>query len=169
MNREEIVSLLSKKYYEFLISLPYEDALFMKGIHEGKGKFLANLHIYLTTKNLPKKWNDKRYGTDYVTLGALEILQSNNVKELEYEHIIPKKKYIQDVCEERAKEGTLTEEYVNEILMKYLWTATVTKEEHAMLSRRNMPIEWDEEDIFSRYSFANIKLIKHKKEYITLE
>ncbi|KAF0822184.1 hypothetical protein KIS1582_4050 [Cytobacillus firmus] len=45
----------------------------MKGIHEGKGKFLANLHIHLATKGLPKRWNDKRYSTDYVTPAALEV------------------------------------------------------------------------------------------------
>jgi hypothetical protein len=83
--RENNISILASKYYDFLINLPYNDNLFMKGIHEGKGKFLANLHIYLATKELPKKWNDKRYSTDFVTPAALEVLKTNNVKGLEYE------------------------------------------------------------------------------------
>lgn len=128
--RENLISILSKKYYEFLCSLQYHDYLFMKGIHEGKGKFLANLHIYLVTKDLPKGWNDKRYATDFVTIAALGRLKNNSVEGLEYEHLVPKKKYIQDICEQKAKEGVLTEEFVRNIIQQYLWTATVTKEEH---------------------------------------
>ncbi|WML32235.1 hypothetical protein RCG24_10515 [Neobacillus sp. OS1-32] len=102
LNREFIIQTLAKKYYQFLSALPYHDQLYMKGIHEGKGKFLANLHIHLVTKDLPKKWNDKRYSTDFVTPAALEILKNNSVNGLEYEHLIPKKKYIQDICEQKA-------------------------------------------------------------------
>lgn len=164
--RENIINILARKYYDFLIVLPYHDHLFMKGIHEGKGKFLANLHIYLATKDLPKKWNDKRYSTDFVTPAAFEILKSNSVNGLEYEHLIPKKKYIQDICEQKAQEGTLTEDFVRCLINRYLWTATVTKEEHKLLSRRVMPMNWDKENIKARYEEAGIILINHNKDYL---
>jgi hypothetical protein len=127
LTREQIHDILADKYYKFLLSLPYEDSYYMKAIHEGKGKFLANLHIYLATKDLPKKHNDKRYSTDFITPRAQEIIRTNSTNGLEYEHLVPKKIYIQDVCEQRAKNGTLTVGYVRDILNRYLWTATVTK------------------------------------------
>lgn len=165
INREFIINILANRYYQFLCSLPYHDHLYMKGIHEGKGKFLANLHIHIATKDLPKKWNDKRYSTDFVTPAALEILKNNSVNGLEYEHLIPKKKYIQDICEQKAIEGSLTEEFVNDIISQYLWTATVTTREHKLLSRRVMPTDWDNKDIKARYVFAGITLLNHDKNY----
>ncbi|MFT4413439.1 hypothetical protein [Bacillus sp. UMB0728] len=165
--REVIINTLASKYYYFLNTLPFDDTLFMKGIHEGKGKFLANLHIYLATKDLPKKWNDKRYSTDFATPTALEVLKTNTVTGLEYEHLIPKKKYIQDICEQKAKDGTLTEEFIRSLLDRYLWTATVTSQEHKSLSRRVMPLNWDQKNINARYEVADIVLVPHKKDYIS--
>jgi hypothetical protein len=166
MNREIIIKTLANKYYKFLGAHPYHDQLYMKGIHEGKGKFLANLHIYLATKDLPKNWNDKRYSTDFATPAALEILKNNSVNGLEYEHLIPKKKYIQDLCEQKAIEGSLTEEFVKDIISQYLWTATVTTQEHKLLSRRVMPSNWDNRNIKAIYEYAGITLLNHEKEYI---
>lgn len=166
LNREIIIQTLANKYYQFLGALQYHDQLYMKGIHEGKGKFLANLHIHLATKDLPKKWNDKRYSTDFVTPAALETLKNNSVNGLEYEHLIPKKKYIQDLCEQKAIEGSLTEEFVRDIISQYLWTATVTTQEHKLLSRRVMPSNWDNRNIKARYESAGITLLNHEKEYI---
>lgn len=164
--REDIISTLASKYYYFLNTLPFNDTLFMKGIHEGKGKFLANLHIYLATKDLPKKWNDKRYSTDFVTPAALEVLKTNTVSGLEYEHLIPKKKYIQDICEQKAKDETLTEDFIRSLLNRYLWTATVTSQEHKSLSRRVMPLNWNQENINARYEEAGITLVSHKRSYM---
>jgi hypothetical protein len=165
INRDSIINILANRYYQFLCSLPYQDILYMKGIHEGKGKFLANLHIYLATKDLPKKWNDKRYSTDFVTPAALDILRNNSVIGLEYEHLIPKKKYIQDICEQKAMDGSLTEEFVRNIISQYLWTATVTSQEHKLLSRRVMPSNWDKTNIKARYDYAEIILLEHSKDY----
>ncbi|MBM7708012.1 hypothetical protein [Enterococcus lemanii] len=163
--REYIINILANKYYCFLNTLDFNDMLFMKGIHEGKGKFLANLHIYLATKDLPVKWNDKRYSTDYVTPAALKVLKTNRVSGLEYEHVIPKKKYIQDICEQKAKDGTLTEDFIRSLLDRYLWTATVTSQEHKSLPRR-MPLNWDQENIKARYEEAGINLEPHERSYI---
>jgi hypothetical protein len=96
-----------------------------------------------------------------ITPKALEILKKGSTKGLEYEHLIPKKKYIQDVCEQKAKEGTLTIEFVKTLLDRYLWTATVTEQEHKLLSRRVMPADWDGKNITARYDAAGITLLKH--------
>ncbi|QHA38715.1 hypothetical protein D5E69_23055 (plasmid) [Rossellomorea marisflavi] len=161
--RENIIKILAGKYFEFLISLKYEDHLYMKGINEGQRKFLTNLHIYLATQNLPRGYKNKLYTTDYITNRALDKLKVKDFKGLEYEHLVPKKQYIQDVCESRAKEGTLNQKFVEEILNMYLWTATVTKEEHDLLSSRVMPSSWDTSSIAARYEAAGIKLLINEK------
>ncbi len=95
------------------------------------------------------------------------MLKTNTVTGLEYEHLIPKKKYIQDICEQKAKDGTLTEDFIRSLLDRYLWTATVTSQEHKLLSRRIMPFNWDQENINARYEVADITLVPHKKDYIS--
>ncbi len=119
----------------------------------------------ITTKDLTKNWNDKRFSTDFVTPSALEILKKSSVVDLEYEHLIPKKKYIQDICERKVAEVNLTVNFVSDIINKYLWTATVTKQEHKLLTRRIIPVNWDEENIMARYEDANIVLFKHRRDY----
>ncbi len=62
-------------------------------------------------------------------------------------------------------EGSLTEEFVRRIISKCLWTATVTSEEHSLLSRRIMPSDWDKNNIKARYEYAGITLLEHEKNY----
>lgn len=164
--REILLDTLAEKYYALLISLPYEDELSMIGIQEGKNKFLANLHIYLTKEQLPTGWRDKRYTTDFATPVALEQLRTKQLKGLEYEHLVPQRTFIQAKCEAKAKTEELTVDFVRDILDRYLWTATVTVEEHLRLSRSTMPRGWDQENIFARYEKANLKLEVHEKGYM---
>ncbi|MED2737114.1 hypothetical protein [Bacillus toyonensis] len=166
MPRNQIIKMLSEKYYIFLQSIPFEDELYMKGIGEGKRKFLANLHIYLTTKDLPKGKKEKRYATDFVTPAALDILKKGSTIGLVYEHLVPKSKYIQDVCEDKAKAGELTVDFVYQLLDLYLWTATVTEYEDTKLSTRTMPDDWDETNIKLRYDISGLDLIEHNKVYL---
>ena len=164
--RETLLDTLAEKYHANLTSLPYEDELFMIGIREGKNKFLANLHIHLAKAQLPAGWRDKRYTTDFVTPVALEQLRTKQLKGLEYEHLVPKGAFIQEKCEAKAKTGELTVNFVRDILARYLWTATVTEEEHLRLSRSTMPRWWDKSNIFARYEEAGMKLQVHEKGYM---
>lgn len=166
MQRNQVIKILSEKYYIFLQSVLFEDELYMKGIGEGKRKFLANLHIYLTTKDLPKGKKEKRYSTDFVTPAALDVLKTGSTKGLVYEHLVPKSKYIQNVCEEKAKAGELTIDFVYEVLNLYLWTATVTEDEDKKLSTRTMPEDWDQTNIKFRYDIFGLKLNEHNKDYL---
>ncbi|MBO7747913.1 hypothetical protein I8J29_27350 [Paenibacillus sp. MWE-103] len=164
LSREEIIEELSEKYYYFLGSLRFNDHPYMKGIGEGKRKFLANLHIYLATRGLSSK--NKLYSTDFISLAAYDKLRNKNLKGLQYEHIVPKSNYIHQVCEEKAKDSTITIEFIRDLLNRYLWTATVTEEEHSILEQSTMPRSWDKISIRARYDSVGIKLIKHDKSYL---
>lgn len=155
---------LAKSYYDFLMKLPFDDELYMKGISEGKRKFLTNSHIFLATRKLPKK--NKLYSTDFITPSALEKIRNNPLKglELEYEHIIPKGKYIHEICEKKAMNKTLSIEFIKDLLIRYLWTATVTKLEHDIL--KEIPFDWDGDNIKIRYSNAGITLLPHNVSYL---
>lgn len=163
-NREKIMEELAKRYYDFLMKLPFDDDLYMKGIGEGKRKFLTNLHIFLATRNIPKK--HKLYSTDFITPSALEKIRNNPLKglELEYEHIVPKAKFIHEICENKAMNNTLSIEFIKDLLLRYLWTATVTKLEHDIL--KDIPFDWNGNDIQIRYSNAGITLLPHNISYL---
>ncbi|MGF3065781.1 hypothetical protein [Facklamia sp. P12950] len=164
--RNEILAQLAETYYKFLTLLDYYDEYFMVGIKEGKSKFLSNLNIYLACKNILNSKNNKYYTTDFVTEKALHQLMKEDHKHLIYEHIIPKQRFIQSICENLASKGELKQEFVFNQLNKYLWTATVTKAEDYLLSRTKMPNVWDTSNLLSRYEAANITLIEHDKSYL---
>ncbi|MGE6756023.1 hypothetical protein ACQKFO_21715 [Rossellomorea sp. NPDC071047] len=169
--REKVMNLLAENYYYFLHTLPYDNKLYMEGMREARGKFLANLHISLLKNHLPYKHKERFYSTDYVSLKALELLQNKNwnSNELRYEHMIPKKRYIQDQCEEWARGGLISKDKIYNLLIKYFWTATIHKDEDALLSRTKMPDNWDKSNIFSRYEDVGIELLSHNKEYFLNE
>lgn len=77
--------------------------------------------------------------------------------------MIPKSTYIQKPCVEMARNGKLTVQIIIELLSKYWKIAVITKEQDKLLSRTKMPGDWDGEDIFARYSRANIYLIQANK------
>ncbi|WP_249594324.1 hypothetical protein [Peribacillus frigoritolerans] len=166
MERNAMIKIMAETYYKYLHSLDFDDEYFMAGASEGKRKFLANLHIHLIKKTQPTGWKERRFSTDYVTKDALEILKGKSYTGLIYEHMVPKTKYIQEVCELRARGKSLTLEFVMELLDTYLWTATVTEEEDAKLNKVAMPDGWDLINIMARYEAAGIELIVHNKVYM---
>jgi hypothetical protein len=166
MERKEMIKIMAETYYKYLQTLDFDNEYFMAGANEGKRKFLANLHIHLINKGLPRGWKERRYSTDYVTKDALEVLKRKSCAGLVYEHMVPKTKYIQEICEVRAREKTLTEKIVFELLDTYLWTATVTVEEDERLNKVAMPDGWDLNNIMAQYEQVGIVLIIHNKEYM---
>ncbi|MCK2000491.1 hypothetical protein MZM54_03670 [[Brevibacterium] frigoritolerans] len=166
MERTEMIKIMAETYYKYLLSLDFENEYFMAGANEGKRKFLANLHIHLINKRQPRGWKERRYSTDYVTKDALEVLRGRSCAGLVYEHIVPKTKYIQEICELKAEEKTLTLEFVLGLLEKYLWTATVTQVEDKWLNKLAMPEGWDLNNIKARYEEAGIELMVHNKDYM---
>jgi hypothetical protein len=168
--RQEKTSFgLSDHYYYFLKTLPFDNELYMKGMGEARRKFLANLHITILKKYLPRGYSNWRYSKDYVSESALVFLKKRKWEENEliYEHMIPKSRYIKDVCEKKAAINELSTEFIYDLLDKYLWTATIHSEENERLKQTEMPPGWDESDIMSRYKAAKIDLIVHEKDYFT--
>ncbi|NLP52036.1 hypothetical protein [Bacillus sp. RO1] len=166
MGRKELIKIIAETYFKYLQSLDFNNEYFMAGAREGKRKFLANLHIYLINMTQPRGWKDRRYSTDYITINALEILRNKSCAGLVYEHIVPKTKYIQEVCEHRAREKTLTIEFIITQLDRYLWTATITEKENERLNNFAMPDDWDLKNIMARYEEAGIELVIHNKDYM---
>lgn len=144
---------LARAYYKLLTSLDWQDDILIAGLSEGLNKFLSNAYLNC--------FRGKKYHkTHFVSQKALDKLQRNDCKELVFEHIVPKRKYLQSLCEERAKQGSLTIDYIEDLLKKYWHLATITKEEDASLAK-NMPDEWDEKDIFARYNDVDIVLVEN--------
>jgi len=96
-------------------------------------------------------------------------MEKGSTAGLVYEHMVPKSRYIQKPCEERAKKKALSEDYVLDLLNRYWKIAIVTKEEDAELTRTKMPDDWDAEDIRLRYTYADIELVPREKALEKLE
>ncbi len=158
LKRQEIITLLSNIYFEFLKSIKWENELYLKGIKEGKNKFLSNTYLHIC---------GGKYGiSNYHSKEALFIL--NNQKDLNrsgklvFEHMVPKDKYVQKPCEEMAKAGELTINNIYSLLNKYWFIATITKEEEKTLkTSRVMPNDWEKKGHFARYDNTKIELIQN--------
>ena len=145
------------KYFKLLSQIDWDDAEFLAGIREGLNKFLSNTFLFI----LREKESHKHHRTHLVSPAALkQRLNERNYVELIYEHVVPKRNYIQRPCEDRAKEGTLTVEFILDILKRYWVLATVTKTEDRVLPHA-MPFDWDQVDVFARYRTANIRLVRN--------
>ena len=67
--------------------------------------------------------------------------------------------YLQKPCEKRAAEGTLTIDFIEDLLRRYWWLATVTDDEDATIPKYTMPDDWDGKTILSLYETVGIKLV----------
>lgn len=174
-SREVIMKLMAENYYYFLNTLNFKDEIYMAGMAEARTKFLANLHITLMKQQLPTKCKNWRFSSDFVSERALEHLKKRkwNGHTLQYDHMIPKTKYIRKACESATKNGEITIDYIFNILMRYLWTATIHIDENQLLNgcgyKNKMPEDWDGVNIFARYEKAKIKLIEHDKSYLYID
>jgi hypothetical protein len=147
---------IAKSYFKLLSSLDWEDDILITGLREGLTKFLSNAFLKSNGVN-------KYYQGDFYTYSALDLIEKGTTSGLVYEHMIPKSRYIQKPCEERAQKKSLDEDYVIELLNRYWKIAIVTKEEDEKLTRSKMPDEWDEVDIRLRYTNAGIDLVSREK------
>ena len=157
----------AETYYDFLMVIDWDNPLFVEGIKEGKTKFLSNMMVN------SKKGSRHLYG-DYYTHTSLEKVRNRDFTGLVFEHIVPKTKYIIKPCEERAKNGTLTVDFIEDLLNRYYKVAVVTVEEDKRLNRNSMPPDWDGVNIFGRYEEAKIELIEKNLltndfEYVRLD
>jgi hypothetical protein len=155
LSREEVLAKAAVTYLEFLLSINWENELFLLGINEGKNKFLSNLYISMLKKN-------KYLISNYYSKEAAIKLKQNDFRDLVFEHMIPKQKYIQSPCEKIAQMEISYEEKLNLIRMNLneKWhIATITKTENKTLKLgKTMPLN-QENNIFARYEKFNIELV----------
>ncbi len=145
---------VAASYVKLLSSLDWNDRVLIGGLAEGLNKFLSNAFMKLHS-------GGKYYQGDFYSVRAISKIKAGDLKGLIYEHMVPKDKYIQKVCEERAVQGLLDLDFVVEILRKYWRIAVISKEENGLLVSRQMPKDWDEVNIFHRYHDKGIGLISN--------
>ena len=114
---------------------------------------------------------DHRVEVDFFSEKAWEYFKENGLKVqdgklfLRYEHIIPKKRYIQKPIEVLAKNPSeFTSKLKDELkkrIKEYYYVALITISEDKELLKNGMPEDWDEKNIFARYEKAGIKLIRN--------
>jgi hypothetical protein len=74
--------------------------------------------------------------------------------------MVPKHIYFEEMVK-ATKSGCLTRELVYELLDKYYYICTVTKEEDSILRKQKMPPDWDKNNPFYRYQVAKIPYIRN--------
>ena len=153
MTTDEMLRRLTAAYFKVLSSTDWTDPLVVAGLREGLNKFLSNAHLALF------EGKNKYHKTHWVSAKALEQLERRKHRDLVWEHLVPKTVYIQEPCENCARQGTLSPEFISDLLSKYWHLATITKLEDEILHPTQMPKEWDLVNVQARYEAAGIELI----------
>ena len=152
---------IGKGKYNLWYSIDWSDDLKMKGLNDELKKFVSNAYLRSF-----KSGTNKYLKVNYFSEKAYKQIKSEDYKNLIFEHIVPKQKYIQDPCILKANEKTLTIEFIQDLLKKYWCIATITKEEDSRLGA--IPDNWDRIDIFVRYNSAGIVLKENDIENIEI-
>lgn len=150
---EQLNKEIAIAYMKLLQCIEWNNPVFMRGIKEGLGKFVAN--AYISTLGV-----GKFKSAQYISPEALERINHKNYKGLLYEHVVPKEEYIFGPCKKEARDGTLTLDSILNHFQKYMVVTTITEEQNQLLDKHGykntMPSDWDNEDIFARYKKVGI-------------
>ena len=126
--------------------------------------------IKATLKSINPKidWpKDYRFFVDFMSRKAWEELKKYGLKsgngksKFRYEHMVPKHEYIEKEIQEMGLNNKLDLKKIEELVRKYYYVALILKEEDKKLPRKDMPEDWNKEDIYSRYEKAGIELINN--------
>ncbi|WP_314679933.1 hypothetical protein [uncultured Granulicatella sp.] len=151
----------------------YNDHSFISeaGIKSFDKNIRKKLRKYVREKYSIQGKLDHRIEVDFFSEKAWEYFKEHglNVQNgklfLRYEHIIPKKRYIQKPIEDLAKNSSeITFKLKNEIkerIEEYYYVALITISEDKELLKNEMPDDWDGKNIFARYEKSGIKLIRN--------
>ncbi len=140
-------------YYKLLQSIDWNDEVLVKGLREGLNKFPSNAFLSLCRES-------KYLSGHFYSCIALEKIRSQDFSGLVFEHMVPKSKYIQKPCEQAAQEGRLDIDEIQALFQKYWKISIITTDENSRLSVRDMPDDWDFENIFARYQKCGIELVE---------
>lgn len=163
-NRKDYIRHLSKNLFAVLMLKKEIPDDFLRKYHLSS-KGIGDDLYYLTESYFRQKglYRGKHSMSDYITPNAKKTIESGNIsKNLIYEHMIPKNLYIKHISE-LTLAGLLTEQAIYDILNKYYFVCTVTKEEDGKLPPVKMNEDWDEKNPFYRYEKAGIHFISNRK------
>ena len=149
----DVLARMADAYVAFLSCLPWDRPLVLRGAKEGLNKFLSN--AYLCSFRARRKHEL----TQLISITARARLNAGDRTGLVFEHVVPKRRIIQEPCERLAREGKLTTQFVLGLLRRYWVLATVTTAEDRQLARMAMPTGWDGVDVLARYAAAGIDLV----------
>jgi hypothetical protein len=102
----------------------------------------------------------------YITPTALEMNEAKKKISFIKEHVVCKNIYFKDIIEE-LKEESPDEGKIYNILLKYYFTALITKDEDKKLDEKGLRKVmcvgevWDNESLFVRYETTGIQLIEN--------
>lgn len=149
----DVLARMADAYVAFLSCLPWDHPLVLRGAKEGLNKFLSN--AYLCSFRARRKHEL----TQLISVSARDRLHAGERTGLVFEHVVPKRRIIQEPCERLARDGKLTADFVLPLLQQYWVLATVTTAEDRQLPRNAMPIGWDGGDVLARYAALGIRLV----------
>jgi hypothetical protein len=164
-SRTEFIRFLSQ-HFEQVINLKLQISDQRLGQYQLSPKALGD-DLYFLTESFHRKnniYNGKYSMADFITPKALHILQQKEKVRLIFEHMVPKNLYL-NMLVEKAKQGNLTYTEIYNVLMKYYYTCTVTKDEDNLLPSTKMQDGWDGQNPFFRYQLAGINFIENPKSY----
>ncbi|WP_449537906.1 hypothetical protein [Ferdinandcohnia sp. Marseille-Q9671] len=164
--------LVYKKASEWLVS-NYEAIKLMdpESVHtfQNSSNFIQGF-VYRCLKSASKEVLNVNYDWNglsvhkYVTPTALTMFENKKKCSFIKEHVVCKNIYFKEIIEELKKENP-DSETIFHVLLRYYFTALITKEEDKKLDeyglRRVMCVgkEWDKESLFVRYETAGIQLV----------
>lgn len=148
-----VLTNMADAYVAFLSSFPWERPLVVAGAREGLNKFLSN--AYLSSF----RSRQKHQLTQLISPAARDLVSAGSTSGLVFEHVVPKRRFIQEPCEEQSRRRTLDTEFVLSLLRRYWVLAMVTAAEDRRLTRGTMPEPWDGVDILARYQGAGVVLV----------
>jgi DNA-dependent RNA polymerase auxiliary subunit epsilon len=163
-NREEYIRHLSKNLFDVLMLKREITDDFLRKYHLSS-KGIGDDLYFLTESYFRQKgfFKGKHSMSDYITLNAKKAIESGNIsKNLIYEHMIPKNLYIKQISEVTLA-GELTEAFIYDLLIKYYFVCTVTKEEDDKLPSIKMDDDWDGINPFYRYEKAGVEFSPNKR------
>lgn len=161
INRNEYIQYIADHLYESLICKQHMKLEALRNFHL-KSKILGDELFEVQQSYFRKNgFSTNKYSmADYISTAAKEFLLSGkSVKDvLRFDHMVPKNIFLNDFIQ-KTKCEVLTKEYLFEMLFRYYFICTITKEEDAQLSKINMPSDWDKQNPFARYEKESISFL----------
>src|SRR5205823_11705816 len=104
---------MAEAYFALLTVIDWSNSDLVIGLREGLNKFLSNVFLKAVLRG-----TKKHHCTQLISADALAVVQVGKCNGLVFEHIVPKDAYIQKPCEFQAMNGTLTVDFIADLLAR---------------------------------------------------